>query len=235
MYESMYNKAKETNADLVICDYLNELDHKSEYRHQKITTDKKRIFYLIANQKIHCSFCNKLIKHSLAKKYRLEKRIDIWEDMAIISCILLEAKSIIKIDNGLYHYYLGKSDSLTKNKTIPRVMSFIKSVEYITTQLYYTNNISLINVNDLYLLQWKAKRDLISNSKNDLKLWNDIFPECNKEYMHIGLTIKRKILSYLAMHRYARIISIIFKIKHVSSSIIKQYFKTMLSERSYLC
>jgi glycosyltransferase involved in cell wall biosynthesis len=73
MLEELYAKAKEDDADMVICDYYEERVDSQKYIKQNLTDDlsSKTLLGLLLGQKLHGSLWNKLIKIDKIKEYKL--------------------------------------------------------------------------------------------------------------------------------------------------------------------
>lgn len=118
MYELMYQKAQQTNADIVICDW-----------EEVYATTKKRIFTnpptdnigcvaALLSGKIHGSLVNKLIKKSLYTKNNIQCKegMNFCEDLYVTYRLLYYAKSIAYINLPLYHYNQTNLNSYTSTQ-----------------------------------------------------------------------------------------------------------------------
>ena len=117
MLEKLYNKAKETGADIVICDYFVN-DYKGQtYVVQKPSslnheTVLKELFAGLIG-----SVWNKLIKRSCYTEnndvsFPLE--LSFCEDLYVCASILLKDVKIGYVHDGLYHYVRNSEDSLSR-------------------------------------------------------------------------------------------------------------------------
>lgn len=68
MLEELYKKAKEDNADMVICDYYLEGKHKTKYIKQEPTSLESEQVLRDLFQRLHGSLCNKLIRSACYKE-----------------------------------------------------------------------------------------------------------------------------------------------------------------------
>ena len=201
MYERMYSEAVKKGADIVICDYSLESEDGNTIKYQEIPKSKTELFHNIAINKIHCSLCNKLINISLAKRYRIEPGVNMWEDLSITTLMLLDAETVIKIEAPYYHYYLDNTHSVSKGSLKRSSQSTINAMRFVMEQIEKSGKVKDLDKKDLYLLQWRAKRDLLYYpTKENMRLWHQIFPEVNKLYTKLELSKKSKILTFLATH-----------------------------------
>lgn len=115
MYELMYQKAQQTNADIVICDLC--LVYPTKKKHISINPPLnhiKCVAYLFSG-KMHGSVCNKLIKKELYIKHNISctEGMNYLEDLNVTYRLFYYAESISYIDKPLYNYFQGNTDSYT--------------------------------------------------------------------------------------------------------------------------
>lgn len=213
MYEMLYDRAKKTNADIVVCDFVMEYKSQKCFKKQNLSDSKKELFHKIANGEIHTSFCNKLIRASIARKFRIKLGVNLWEDMSVITAALMNSGKIEKINKTFYHYNMCNISSVTHDNRYKNSISKINAINILTEFLEISGDINKINSIDLYKLQWGAKRDLLSlMTKSNLILWNKTFPSVNNLYLNIGLSNKSKVLTFLAKHNCYILLKIYDKI-----------------------
>ncbi len=122
MISSLYNKAKETDADIVASDMIVELKNKTEYLSQPYTDKKEDNIAKILCQVIIPSLANKLIKRSLYTDNHIlpDEKISYSEDKFIVVRAYLFAKKMTYIPTAFYHYDKRQTEggsSLTINAT----------------------------------------------------------------------------------------------------------------------
>ena len=72
MLEELYAEAIESNADMVICDFLVEFHKRTQYASQRIRKcDAEYCLNRMMSGRIHGSLCNKLIRTELYKKHNI--------------------------------------------------------------------------------------------------------------------------------------------------------------------
>ena len=108
MYERLYKKALENDADIVMCDYWAEYPDKGAEKHVLNYTVKKEFDMLddALNGKLPCQVWNKLFKRSLFSKYNItwEPGINLGEDFLIMLKILQQVIKVEYLPETLYHY-----------------------------------------------------------------------------------------------------------------------------------
>lgn len=106
MYEKLYNRAKETEADIVGCNICHEYPNNSTISHQKYAESiKENISRLILGE-IHPSLCTSLTKTELITQNNIifPEGLNMGEDLYYNLQIYLHAHKIIGIDFAPYHY-----------------------------------------------------------------------------------------------------------------------------------
>lgn len=143
MFEKMYQKAMENEADIVLCD-LEKVNEKGEaFRDlpqspqlpERIELEKD--FTLFGE--MACFACNKLFRKELFKDLKFKKGIH-FEDIELIPQLILVSKIIAKINQPFYKYF-ERQDSITKTHTVKGYDMFlaIKNVKEAFEQSSYSN------------------------------------------------------------------------------------------------
>ena len=134
MLEELYAKAKEDDADMVICDFYEEHKNKQLYiKQQPSKLDNQTVFKELFQQ-LHCSCCNKLIKLACYKKFKISfpKEMNLWEDGYVMFHLTMNPIGISYLPKAYYHY-----DNFTNGNSIvrkPAMKDFI-SMKYLITML----------------------------------------------------------------------------------------------------
>ena len=109
MLEALYSKAKNEDADIVICDYYE--DRKDRIALRKINIESLSPLILLdklLQQELHGATWNKLIRRSCYGKYNIKFPDNIirWEDLFVICNILLHPVKVAYLPQAFYHYDL---------------------------------------------------------------------------------------------------------------------------------
>lgn len=134
MLESLYRKAKEEDADMVICDYF-ELKRKERYIAQKptaLTPDAVLRDILAGRLQAYC--WNKLIRRSCYSKYQISFPIGLnFEDLFTICPLCMNAIRICYLPKAFYHYdrFINKNSlTMTPNRSnLQSRMAFVSFME----------------------------------------------------------------------------------------------------------
>ena len=118
MYETMYNKAVETDADMVYCSFFLAIENKFENIKQKNCNSPCEMVSSILSGCCHGGLCNKLYKRKIAMQdFCVPEHIIMTEDVLRNVQMLAKTKKIIFLDQPLYYYrHTPSSITNTRNK-----------------------------------------------------------------------------------------------------------------------
>lgn len=119
MLEELYEKAKITDADVVICDFYSNTDTKQTLCKQQPSELKANVILRELFQQLHGSCWNKLVSRVCFNKYHIffPEGINHCEDL--LTWVQLFQHSDIKVaylPKAFYHYYVN-SNSITRHYT----------------------------------------------------------------------------------------------------------------------
>ena len=113
MYQKLYEKAKQENADIVVCGYYGVQEQNGQFRHfqkgnlqefDKSLQENPRLLYMNSTYA-----WNKLYRRELFLKTGIRyPKGCLYEDMAVTWTLFLHANKISKVDEPLYYYILKR-------------------------------------------------------------------------------------------------------------------------------
>lgn len=181
MYERLYNKAKETNADIVGCNFRHEFsDIQYDFHQQYADTMEENIRRLI-NGKIFPSLCTSLTRRSLITDNRVTFPIgkNMGEDLFFNLQIYLYAKKIVGMDWAPYHYRHTEASSCVQRtrKSIDSDITIAGLIESFLKEHGLYNKYA----KDIEFRKFFSKLPLIHDldDKELYKEWLNIYPETN--------------------------------------------------------
>lgn len=197
MYEKLYNKAKETNADITGCDIVFENKYYSKIRKQNFNLKRKEIVSgILQGKQINSFLWGRLIKREfiLNSNIKFDKNAYLWEDMLYLTQLHSLTDKVAYIPEALYHYRIN-TDSITFKK---------RNTDYIDKALYVTDklkeifsdpvNKESIEKRKLYLLFYFATN--IHDYKP--KIWKEYYKNQILEFDRKSLNNQqKKVLSLL--------------------------------------
>lgn len=163
MYEKMYNKAIEEDADMVVCDYI-VTDGESTQNIVKACHSVKPFEFLenMLFQRDPWSHCNKLFKKTAYYNVTFPTGA-MGEDMAITLQLLWNCNYLSYINEPLYYYYYN-FNSITKKVSIEsceKRFNQIKGNTDIVLDLFENKTLSPLMKEGLVNIQYLAKRALL--------------------------------------------------------------------------
>ncbi len=117
MLEELYKKAKEENADMVICDFYYNFANKQGKRVQKPSQLRHDVVQCELFQQLHGSCCNKLVRRACYNEYgvKFPKEISYCEDLLTNATLLAHDLKVAYLPKAFYHY-----DQYTNDNSIVR-------------------------------------------------------------------------------------------------------------------
>ena len=135
MYETLYNRAVDKDADMVVCGYVaNYPDGREVINSVYNFTTKERYIKDVLTRRADQSSCVRLIKSDVFKKYGVDYQVgvNLGEDALLLCKLLRHPLKLFFVDSTPYHY---RRDMASGS---------------------YTNNISLSSIEQLkFVEQWK--------------------------------------------------------------------------------
>lgn len=118
MLSQLYDKACESGADVVLCDYYVNSPTEQIYISQKPTDETAKGVLREMFQRLHGSLCNKLAKRACYKEHNVHfiSGIDYCEDVLIWVQLLQHNIKLVYLPQAFYHYRMTPT-SITHNIT----------------------------------------------------------------------------------------------------------------------
>ncbi|WP_308230621.1 glycosyltransferase family 2 protein [uncultured Prevotella sp.] len=197
MYEEMYNKAIEEDADVVISGF--EITNGFSVISVHITHYKSfnELCKGILTGNISGALWNKLIRRSLLDYIKYPNG-NMGEDMTIILQCLFFAKSISTVEKPLYSYYVNDnsiSNTISENGIVNRFLESQKNANLLI-DFFKSNGIFEIYERDIDVLLYNKKCALKPLLKKDkyYKMWKEAYKEVNRKiFFNSGIPLKNRI------------------------------------------
>lgn len=188
MYGVLYQKAKDDNLDVVICDW-HDTDGKNHIHIKQNLDTKMDLISGLVDRSISGSLCNKLTASQICKADDfLFPKAHMMEDVVYSIQFAIKANKIGYIDYPYYYYY-NNPDSICHHSSEQSCLDRAKQAE--------------ININDIlfvldrnnFIKQYKSEIVKLKNSarvflwplvlkkpSKYIKIWKGVYPEINKIY-----------------------------------------------------
>lgn len=173
MLADLYEQAKAEQADMVICDFINEIKGKSIYRLQRPTsTFHEDVLNDMFGTKVHGSCCNKLVRRKCILEYNAYFPVEVnyCEDICFNVQLLKHNIKIIYHSKAYYHYVQGEN-SITNNYTLNTFRSQKKYVDFLSK--YFSVDTRPL-IKSKLLVKKLAFRNSILKDKELVKLYPEI-------------------------------------------------------------
>ena len=167
MYESMYLKALENNADMVICDFIIErIKTKTVVSQNLINFSSNHIIKELISGRIHGSLCNKLIRRELFSKFEIKfpSGLNICEDLMMCLSILKQNIIVSYIPVAFYHYdqYSNNNSLSSFNSTHNKVQLY--KWEEALKHIFKTDNQNF-RTGICFMAYWAFTHNVFSNNE----------------------------------------------------------------------
>lgn len=189
MYRAMYEKAKEEDADMVVCDYYVSDGTNNTYVKAYERTNKKGFLDDMLAMRVSWAQWNKLVRRT--KLCTIYPKGAMGEDMTITIQNLLNCKSIAFLRKPLYYYFQNPM-SIThvndRDSILNKFHQFFENSKIIVSilegqpdQYAYKDGIIALKW-DAKCLLWQCVRD-----KNLYATWSNTYKEINRKVLRCSL------------------------------------------------
>jgi len=231
MYSSLYTIARNEDADIVACDFVNEYNDHRVIIHQPYSIDMNENMKRLLLGDIFPSLCTSIVRKNLYTKNSISFPIglNMGEDLAINVCLYIHSRKIKYKPYPHYHYRHYK-DSACMQRSLSSIESDIKVAAFIE---FYLSDKGLLNVfkKEVSYRKFFAKLPLwtIPIYRN-YQRWISIYPETNKyiwTYRHFDW--KMKMEYWLALKGYPRLADIFVSFLQLQWKIKRKFKKNSLT------
>lgn len=226
MIELLYNKAKEDDADIVVCDYIIEWRVDKKIVHKLYDNNKDKFLEGILKTKFTPYLWNKMIKRTLYIDNGIfsYEGVDFCEDFVVFPRILYYSKKISSVEIPLYHYVQTNTISYTKKYNDKAKKGFVDS-RGIITDFFENKSRELKN----YVLVGKLKTKFLmlqlADNDADFMYAMNLFSDSDDcKLLKSDLSTKEKIIYYLYRKNIFLLKIFLLIRKHIS--IIKRFIKS---------
>ena len=201
MYERLYQKAKETDADIVGCNFRHEFSDIQYDFHQQYSDSMEENIRRLINGKIFPSLCTSLTRRDLITEHNISFPIglNMGEDLFFNLQLYLHATKIVGMDWAPYHYRHTENSSCVQRtrKSIDSDIAIAGMIERLMKDQKMYDKYA----KDIEFRKFFSKLPLMEdlNNRNNYQDWLNIYPETNKcIWKYDQLDWKRKTELWLA-------------------------------------
>ena len=199
MLEELYKKAKEENADMVICDFYEEREGKTIYVRQQPSSLNHETVLCELFQHLHGSCWNKLVRRTCYNKCGVTFPLELsyCEDLYVNSCLLSHNIKIAYLPKAFYHY----DKCINLDSLVNRPWEIILQQEGILYRLLEKElPVDFFRQISCKLLSTQAYIVLHIGKESYLDTFQNDYKELKYCLEKLGLSFKTKLLYWMAFH-----------------------------------
>lgn len=200
----MHDEMKQSNADIVGCEWFLSFSKNERYMVQPQVTNGKELFVKMCRGVMRWNLWLFLVRRSLyeVNDIRFTEGMNMGEDMMVMMRLALCSGKVSMLKIPLYHYIQTKTDSLTKNWAkayFEEITANVQMVEDYLKVNYPDNRFA----EELNFLKLNIKLPLlISFSTDDYRKWQKWFPEANHSIMNnMDIAFRTRMIQWIADKR----------------------------------
>lgn len=207
MYEEMYNKAIEEDADVVVCDFCSTDCENEQYSKGLISKERENVIVDVLLWRIAGCLWNKLVRRKEYTDHDLNYPThNMGEDTALIVQILWNAKRISYLPKPLYYYYTNPTSitkDVTDEKIRKRFLQATANVEIIEQFLVDKATGKIKDALTKYIFEQSYLLvSLARKNKEDLSIWRRSVGKIrSRVYKCSYLSIKNKLVFYFLLFK----------------------------------
>ena len=179
MISVLYNKGKNENADIVVCDYyISFITGEKKYRKEEYSSDIDFNIKNIMLGRVHPSFCNTLIRKDFYLNNNIlpQGKVNMGEDYEMMLKLFLSTEKVSYIPKAFLYYTQYNENSITKTMNKEYINDTIHCIKVFEEILKPTKN-KYIEEFRTMLVFWKKMFVL---DKQYTKYFYTIHPEVNR-------------------------------------------------------
>lgn len=218
LYERMYEEALAKNADIVVCDEINEnMNHQEIIQIHDMGNSCKDV---IKNWYSDCvgMFChNKLVKKDLyiANDVLPWVGLNMWEDNGLMTRLMYFGGKLSQIHDSYYHYNRANVSSMTASYGSNQINQMIGIASNLT-DFFKAQPDAKEFEKTMMAFQFLAKIHYVMDSWSGLKSYKSTFPGSEKIAAELdpnAFSTKGKIRFYMVKHHLAWLFVVLAKIR----------------------
>lgn len=202
IYEKMYLKAKEEDAEIVGCDFYYEFHDRREYCAQEFDLCWEDCCrnVLISQAMMPNIWC-RLVKRSLYVDHNLlfVPGINMCEDLITSMKLHVFARKTTSVHEALYHYVQYNSNSIVHQLNSRQIKEIEKACHVIEDFLKQENLLNKFRPEFLERVFYLKKDSLLNKSVRNYKYWKSFYPESNHKVWHYHLRWDVKLMYWFAV------------------------------------
>lgn len=225
LYETLYNLAKQENADIAVCDEVMEYDGYTVPKPTcKLPDNGKEIMRNWYKQTVGMFCHNKLVKRSIYKDNDILPWVglNMWEDNGLFARLFYHAEKVVQIQGGpMYHYNRANINAMTSRYGIKQVEQMIGIAEHLSDFFRSKADASEFE-KTVNAFKYLAKLNLITDSFKNYRRYRELFQESDsieKELDKLAFSSKGRLRFEMVHYGLTPIFILLFKGLNVVNSL----------------
>lgn len=197
MLEEMYRKAKEEDADMVICDYYFDAKGNSIYTRQAPSSlDNERILKELF-QNLHGACWNKLVRRSCFQKVNVAfPDLSYCEDLYVNVCLVAFGVKIVYLNSAFYHYDQDMNPASLVYRPVKEVLD---QEQHLYDLLKARLSVAQFSLIELYL-KVRLLPKALNVGGDYLRNFSKCYAIVASHIKELDLSLKQKVLYWIAFH-----------------------------------
>ena len=203
MYRLMYERAKSSDADMVVCNYINEYENSSETVIQDFNRAKRNQLIDLLEWRLHCMVWIRMFRRSFYETFGMETpNINRGEDYPVSLLAHALSSSVSYVRLPLYHYNRTNQESMTMRPARKDYDDAVESWSYIRNFVYSLPEDKEMRSALNRQLSRVRNKMLRHKMIYDMKRWRNLWPElklkdCRNFRSKVLVTIARLRLDFI--------------------------------------
>lgn len=221
LYKTMYDAARKDDADIVICDVMNEYanNKKSLRYYQDIAPYPPLAIKEMYRNYFDMYTHNKLVRRTIYTHNDIlpYEGMNMWEDNGLMYRIFYYSHKLVQIHGLHYHYNRCNENAITYNYGRKSVNEMIQIATFLTN-FFNTKKDAEEYRMTVNMLQFCAKINLITNEFGLIREFKTLFPHVEQYSKLLDpriFSLKGKIRLFFVEYHLAWLFILLFKLKNI--------------------
>ena len=197
LYKSLYDKAEQTGADIVTCDFVCEYasGKQSVTYENPMSGNPKQLLRQMHLKSFYCMTWCRLMRRDFIERHQLYPMpgIDMWEDVSIMLPAFYYSNKVEKVNGTLYHYFVNDQSLTAQGCSDKSYHDRKATVEFLETFFADKHDADY----RLLISLWKllAKSFLLQSQVFNPRRWQRDYPEINIDILKIkAISLRMRLL-----------------------------------------
>lgn len=211
MLEELYAKAKEEEADMVICDYYVDYSHRTIYKKQKPSSLDSETVLKELFQQLHGSCCNKLIRRACYNNYNVEfpDELRCNEDLYVNVALLKNELHVVYYPKAFYHYVQDENE----NSLVKASKSYSERLKYKELFCEMMKGHKYYGICEQVMVTALLENIFVLGNCSSLEFMRKMYPYRNILFLNKNMPLFKRCVLYLSCIGFYRLMYYLYKLK----------------------